>query len=72
MIKSFIQSGHGLYDNFWLSIKRNMDLNRFYLHKIFFSKPLHTEKFKKKKYEELKKTNFDILSRPNYGDFKNS
>lgn len=71
MIKSFIQSGHELYDNFWLSIKRNMDLNRFYLHKIFFSKPLHTEKFKKK-IRGIKKKKFDILSRPNYGDFKNS
>lgn len=54
MIRSFIHRGHGLYDNFWQSIKRNIDLNRFSFYKIFLSHyipknpKIRNEKLKKK------------------------
>lgn len=55
MIRSFIHRGHGLYDNFWQSIKRNIDLNRFSFYKIIFlshyipkNPKLRNEKLKKK------------------------
>lgn len=55
MIRSFIHRGHGLYDNFWQSIKRNIDLNRFSFYKIIFlshyipkNPKIRNEKLKKK------------------------
>lgn len=67
MIRSFIHRGHGLYDNFWQSIKRNIDLNRFSFYKIIFLSH-YIPKNPKIRNEKLKKKNFDILSRPNGED----